>query len=112
MIDWLNQTISLSGIITSPLEILGFINRPPLERSENVVAFYKIAKNIADEMNYEFGETQVGGASDGNFVGALGVPVLDGLGIAGNGAHTNFEHILISDIAKRATLISSLLLNL
>ena len=25
MIDWLNQTISLSGIITSPLEILGFL---------------------------------------------------------------------------------------
>ncbi|WP_221389710.1 nicotinamide riboside transporter PnuC [Dyadobacter sp. NIV53] len=25
MIDWLNQTISLSGIITTPLEILGFL---------------------------------------------------------------------------------------
>nr|MBA3354301.1 M20 family peptidase [Blastocatellia bacterium] len=53
-----------------------------------------------------------GGASDGNFVAALGVPVLDGLGIAGDGAHRMDEHILIDDIAKRATLVTSMLLNL
>ncbi|MGH9820094.1 MAG: M20/M25/M40 family metallo-hydrolase, partial [Pyrinomonadaceae bacterium] len=51
----------------------------------------------------------VGGASDGNFVAALGVPVLDGLGIAGAGAHTLHEHILVSDIAKRAALVTLLL---
>jgi glutamate carboxypeptidase len=94
------------------LEIEGGLNRPPLERSENVVAFYEKAAQIAAEMKYELGETQVGGASDGNFVGALGVPVLDGLGIRGDGAHTHREHILISDIAPRATLIAKLLLSL
>ena len=94
------------------LEIEGGINRPPLERSANIVALYEKTKQIADEMNYELGETQVGGASDGNFVGALGVPVLDGLGIRGDGAHTNHEHILISDIAPRAALIAKLLLSL
>lgn len=91
------------------LEIIGEINRPPLERNEKTLALYEKAKKIAAEMNYEFGETQVGGASDGNFVAALGVPVLDGLGIAGDGAHTLHEHILIEDIAKRATLIAALL---
>ena len=94
------------------LELLGDINRPPMERTEGVIALYEKAKTIADAMNYEFGETQVGGASDGNFVGALGVPVLDGLGVKGNGAHTNDEYILISDITKRATLIASLILEL
>ena len=92
------------------LEILGAINRPPMERTDDVVALFQKAKTIADEMNYEFGETQVGGASDGNFVGALGIPVLDGLGVAGNGAHTNDEFVFILDIPKRATLIDSLLL--
>ena len=53
----------------------------------------------------------VGGASDGNFVAALGVPVLDGLGIAGAGAHRLDEHILVSDIANRATLVTLLLNN-
>lgn len=91
------------------LEVTGELNRPPLERNEKTLELYEKARKIADEINYELGETQVGGASDGNFVAALGVPVLDGLGIAGNGAHTLNEYILIDDIAKRATLIASLL---
>jgi glutamate carboxypeptidase len=90
--------------------ITGGINRPPLERTEAVAALFEKARGIGAEFGYELGETQVGGASDGNFVAALGVPVLDGLGIAGDGAHRMDEHILIDDIAKRATLVTSLLL--
>ena len=88
------------------LEVTGGINRPPMERTDAVVALFEKARETAASFDYELGETQVGGASDGNFVGALGVPVLDGLGIAGNGAHTLNEHILVSDIAKRATLVT------
>jgi glutamate carboxypeptidase len=94
------------------IEILGDINRPPLERTEAVAALYEKARSVAASISYELGETQVGGASDGNFVAALGVPVLDGLGITGNGAHTNNEYILVSDITKRATLLAKLLLEL
>ena len=93
------------------LEIVGAINRPPMERTEKVVKLYEKARNLAETFGYELGETQVGGASDGNFVGALDVAVLDGLGIAGNGAHTLNEYILIDDLAKRATLLALLLLN-
>lgn len=94
------------------LELDGGLNRPPLERTSQVVGLYEKAAEIAAEMNYELGETQVGGASDGNFVGAMGVPVLDGLGITGDGAHTHQEHILISDIPPRAALVAGLLLSL
>lgn len=94
------------------LQINGDINRPPMERTEAVVSLYEKAKTLAELFGYELGETQVGGASDGNFVGALGIPVLDGLGVTGNGAHTNEEYILISDIAKRATLLALLILEL
>ena len=85
------------------------INRPPMERTPAVVELYENARRLASGFDYDLGETQVGGASDGNFVAAIGVPVLDGLGIAGAGAHTLNEHILVSDIAKRATLVSCLL---
>lgn len=91
------------------LELLGGNNRPPLERTGAVVALFEKARDLAASFGYELGETQVGGASDGNFIAALGVPVLDGLGIAGAGAHTLEEHILVSDIAKRATLVTLLL---
>lgn len=92
------------------IEILGEINRPPMERSKAVVRLYEKARKIAAEFDYELGETQVGGASDGNFVAALGVPLLDGLGVAGAGAHTLEEFIYVEDIARRATLITRLLL--
>lgn len=93
------------------LELGGEINRQPMERTDAVVALYEKARDLATSFDYELGETQVGGASDGNFVAALGVPVLDGLGITGAGAHTLEEHILVSDIAKRATLITLLVQN-
>ncbi|MBA2494506.1 MAG: M20 family metallopeptidase [Acidobacteria bacterium] len=93
------------------LEILGAINRPPMERTEKVINLYEKSRKIAETFDYELGETEVGGASDGNFVGALGVPVLDGLGVSGSGAHTLEEYILIDDIPKRATLLASILLS-
>ena len=94
------------------LEILGEINRPPLERTAQVIALYEHAKNLAASFNYELGEAQVGGGSDGNFVGALGVPVLDGLGLAGDGAHAVHEHIIVDDIVPRGTLLAGLVLDL
>jgi glutamate carboxypeptidase len=89
--------------------VAGDIIRPPMERTEAVGTLFETARDIGASFGYELGETQVGGASDGNFVAALGVPVLDGLGIAGDGAHTLHEHILVSDIANRAALVAQLL---
>jgi glutamate carboxypeptidase len=91
------------------LEILGGINRPPLERTDAVVALYEKARTLAATFGYELGETQVGGASDGNFVGALGVPLLDGVGVAGDGAHTLNEYIFIDASPRRAALMAMLL---
>ncbi len=93
------------------LELLDGINRPPLERTDQVASLFEKARGLAASFGYELDETQVGGASDGNFVGAMGVPILDGLGLAGSGAHTLQEYILISDVAKRATLLTLLLLS-
>ena len=94
------------------LELTGAINRPPLERTEAVVKLYEKARRIAAEFDYELSEKQVGGASDGNFVGALGVPVLDGLGISGDGAHTLEEFIYVDDFAPRAALLAAMILEI
>lgn len=93
------------------LMLEGEINRPPMERTDAVVRLFEKAKELAASFGYEIGETQVGGASDGNFVGALGVPVLDGLGIEGDGAHRLDEHVVVADIPDRASLLTLLLTN-
>lgn len=94
------------------LGVTGSLNRGPLERTEGVAKLYQHAREIATCLGFELGEESVGGASDGNFVAALGVPVLDGLGIDGGGAHAANEHILISDIARRGALLAGLICTL
>jgi glutamate carboxypeptidase len=91
--------------------VSGGINRPPLERTVAVVELFEKARAIASQLDFELGEAQVGGASDGNFIAALGIPVLDGLGISGDGAHAVHEHIEADDIARRGALIGGLLLS-
>jgi glutamate carboxypeptidase len=94
------------------LIVKGGINRPPLERTAKVVALYDEAKAIAARIGFELGETQVGGASDGNFAAAAGAAVLDGLGIDGDGAHASHEHIVIDDIPRRGALLAGLIASL
>ncbi len=94
------------------LAVNGGINRGPFERTEGVVKLYQQAREIAACLGFELGEQSVGGASDGNFAAALDVPVLDGLGIDGGGAHAANEHILTSDIALRGALVAGLIATL
>jgi glutamate carboxypeptidase len=94
------------------LVISGGINRPPLERNEKVQKLYEQARGIAALLDFDLGEASVGGASDGNFVGTLGIPVLDGLGIEGDGAHAAHEHIIVDDIPLRGALLAGLIASL
>src|SRR5687767_1015621 len=91
--------------------VSGGINRPPLERTPAVIELFEKARAIAAQLDFELGDAQVGGASDGNFIAALGIPVLDGLGISGDGAHAVHEHIEADDIARRGALIGGLLVS-
>jgi len=91
------------------IEISGGINRPPMERTAGVAALYAQASAIARELGWKLGEAAVGGGSDGNFTAGLGIPTLDGLGAVGDGAHAPHEHILISELPRRAALIAGLI---
>jgi glutamate carboxypeptidase len=91
------------------IEITGGINRPPMERTAGVAALYAQAAAIARDLGWKLGEAAVGGGSDGNFTASLGVPTLDGLGAVGDGAHAPHEHILISELPRRAALLAGLI---
>jgi glutamate carboxypeptidase len=91
------------------IEISGGINRPPMERSAGVADLYAKAVAIASGLGWKLGEAAVGGGSDGNFTAGLGIPTLDGLGGVGDGAHAMHEHILISELPRRAALLAGLI---
>jgi len=91
------------------LVLEGGINRPPLERTPAIAELYGRARALAAELDYDLTEGSTGGASDGCFTAALGVPTLDGLGVLGDGAHAVHEHIVVGDLPFRVALYGSLL---
>ena len=93
------------------LEISGGINRMPMERTAGVAALYEKAKSIASQIDWRLQEAAVGGGSDGNFTAALGIPTLDGMGGVGDGAHAMHEHIVISELPRRASLLAGMIEN-
>ena len=94
------------------LHIDGGINRPPLERSEQVAALFELARDIASKLGFSLREIAVGGGSDGNFTGGLGIPTLDGLGAVGDGAHAAHESIVSAELPRRAALLAGVIMAL
>jgi len=91
------------------LEIIGGINRLPMERTAGVAALYKQAQAVAGGIAWKLEEAAVGGGSDGNFTAGLGIPTLDGLGGVGEGAHAIHEYIVISELPRRALLLAGMI---
>jgi len=91
------------------LSVTGGINRPPMERTRGTVALYRRAQALAAELGFALEEAATGGASDGNFTSALGVPTLDGMGAVGEGAHARHESILLEHLAPRTALLAGML---
>jgi glutamate carboxypeptidase len=96
---------------SATLELSGGWTRPPLERSNGVAALFDRARAVARDLGLELGEESSGGGSDGNLIGAIGVPVLDGLGAEGGGAHAPDEHVHLPSLPIRAELLARLLRN-
>ncbi|MDX8029188.1 M20 family metallopeptidase [Lentzea sp. BCCO 10_0856] len=89
------------------IEVTGGPNRAPMEL-EMSAALFDLASGIAAEMGLGLSSAAVGGASDGNFTAGVGVPTLDGLGAVGGGAHAESEHVLVSELVPRTTLLAAL----
>jgi glutamate carboxypeptidase len=91
------------------LELGGRWTRPPLERTPGNVALFERAREHGRELGLDLLETTSGGGSDGNLIAMHGVPVLDGLGAEGNGAHAVDEHVLVDSLESRAQLLARIL---
>ena len=86
----------------------GGINRPAMEQSAGA-GLARLAAVCALHLGIEpIGSRAVGGASDGNFTAALGIPTLDGLGAVGDGAHADHEWASASALPERTALVAAL----
>lgn len=92
------------------LEVEAWIKRPPYEKTAATALLLAQAQRQATSAGFQLDDVlMTGGASDGNFTAALGIPTLDGLGVPGDGAHAIHEHFHLSSLTPRLAFWTSLL---
>lgn len=92
------------------LEVKAWMKRPPYEKTAATAALLAQAQHCAAAAGFTLEDVPMtGGASDGNFTAAMGIPTLDGLGVPGDGAHALHEHFYLSSLAPRLAFWTSLL---
>ncbi|MBU2668146.1 M20/M25/M40 family metallo-hydrolase [Actinoplanes bogorensis] len=91
------------------IEVGGGVNRPPMPVSASA-GLAGLAQRLAAGLGLAVpGTVAAGGASDGNFTAALGIPTLDGLGAIGGGAHAESEWVDLPSLEGRAALLTALI---
>jgi glutamate carboxypeptidase len=91
------------------LTVEGQVNRYPLEPAATD-ALLEVARSAADDIGLHLPEpVRSGGASDGNFTGAIGVPTLDGLGAVGGHPHARSEWVDVTAMPDQAALLAALI---
>ena len=107
--QWVNHLAPI--IAGASLSATFALNRPPMPRDATMVRTFEKAQMIGRELGLHLAEGSTGGGSDANFVAPLGIPVLDGLGAVGDGAHSDREYVLVDSLPERAALLAALLYN-
>jgi glutamate carboxypeptidase len=106
------ETAALNLRTRNPKAILRVetaLTHPPMVRTAAVASLYEQARRIAGQVGFALNEGSTGGGSDGSYCAALGVPVLDGLGVEGEGAHAESERVRLDRIAPRAAFLAGIL---
>ena len=88
------------------------LNRPPLSLVPGSEELIETVKAASVELAIPYSDVQPGGVSDGNFVSALGVPTIDGMGPSGGMMCSPEEYLEIDTMvpcAARLALTLSML---
>tara|TARA_A100001037_G_C15154031_1_gene642382 strand:- start:9932 stop:11104 length:1173 start_codon:yes stop_codon:yes gene_type:complete len=94
----------------STYKIIG--QRPAMEFNQKTNVLLKITEKIYEKARMRFSHTSTGGGSDGNYLSAMGVPVLDGLGPIGGSLHTDLEYLQLESIPRRGAVLGTLIIQL
>lgn len=84
-----------------------WLNRPPKENHPTEAALFPEFQRAAQDVGIKpFNWVHGGGASDGNFLGAAGLPCFDGIGPEGDHLHSAREYCRVATIAPRAANVA------
>ena len=111
--EWERIEIEMNGLKPvldgTTVTVTGRLNRPPMPFDERMKTTFEKAQSIAARIGIELKASGTGGASDGNFIAPLGIPLLDGMGAVGDGAHSEREFIYVESLEQKAKLVAAIL---
>ena len=91
------------------IQITGGLEREPMPRTPEIAEAFQRVSEIGETIGISLEEGSTGGGSDANIIAPYGIPILDGLGPQGDGAHTNNESLTLSSMAARTALLAGIL---
>lgn len=86
--------------------------RPPLVVNDRTNLLINLFEESKNELGIKFDWETVGGCSDGNFLGVLGLGVVDGIGPIGGNVHSKDEYLEVNSIEERINLVKKVITKL
>jgi glutamate carboxypeptidase len=97
------------GVAGTRVAVAGGIEKGPMEKTAAVTCLVDLLQGVAAQLEISLNDVQTGGNSDGNHMGELGIPVLDGLGPIGGDDHSPAEYLDADSIVPRTALLAGLI---
>lgn len=86
------------------IEVHGGFARPPKPMTPEADRLFALVKQAGDDLGQTIGWQGTGGVCDGNNIAALGVPVVDTMGVRGGKIHSVEEYLITQSLGERAAL--------
>ncbi|OYW16459.1 MAG: hypothetical protein B7Z39_01100 [Novosphingobium sp. 12-64-8] len=86
------------------IHLHGGITRPPKPLTPQAEALFGLVRDCGEALGQPIRWQTSGGVCDGNNIAALGVPVVDTMGVRGGSIHSADEFLIVPSLAERAAL--------
>jgi glutamate carboxypeptidase len=93
-------------------ELHGGFNRPPKPMDSVQQKLFDLVKDCGGALGLPIGWRDTGGVCDGNNIAALGLPVVDTMGVRGGSIHSSDEFMIVPSLVERAKLSALVLMRL
>ncbi|MEO5772630.1 MAG: hydrolase [Sphingomicrobium sp.] len=94
------------------VEIHGGFARPPKPMTGEAEQLFHLVRKAGADLDQAIGWQASGGVCDGNNIAALGVPVVDTMGVRGGNIHSLEEYLIVASLKERAALSALTILRL
>jgi glutamate carboxypeptidase len=86
------------------IHVHGGISRPPKPLTPPALALFNLVRDCGAALGQSIAWKDTGGVCDGNNIAALGIPVVDTMGVRGGSIHSPAEFLIVPSLAERAAL--------